>query len=207
MDDTNQSQAEVPRGESHVHESAARAVQPHIPSPPLDRDSNVPFRRVRAAWAWIAAVIGLLIAGCVAVPIIGSFLVRSVVDSSMDQVFSIMGVDESILQADPSSAPAAFYYALGEQNYDVAQSLLAPELARTYTPSELRRRWEALENARGNITFELQFNSLVENGTSASITVSLVPSRGDHFDVNLSIEKLAGSWKITTGEPDIIPEP
>jgi hypothetical protein len=134
------------------------------------------------------------------------FAVQVAATSGMRQVFSTMGFDWAQIQDDPFHAPSMLYYSLEDHDYNQAHALLAPDLAAKYAPSDLRRRWEALERARGTISVQLDFESLEEEGTTASLLVELVPTKGDHFDVRLEVERSEGSWRIVSANPDLIPD-
>jgi hypothetical protein len=206
LDDLRQGQSKVPAGESQERADLGQPTQVPLPPPtPCDRSPAV--KSPGNSRGLIATVVALLIVGCLGLGVIGYFAIGAVMNSSVDHVFSAIGFDKSQLQAEPSYPVGGFYSALKEHDYELARTFLATDLARKYPPSELQARWQLLERARGEIRLQMDFSTLEEKDTTASMLISLVPSERDHFVVKLQMEKTNDTWKITTGSPALIPEP
>jgi hypothetical protein len=147
-------------------------------------------------WSWAVLTLFLLTA-CV---VFGTFTAGLDISERVD----LVSAEE---KHRPLLTASQFYQSLIDHNYDVAHSQLAPEVAATHTPTDLRGRWQILEEASGDITLELDLKSPKIEGAKAFLNRSLVPTKGDQYDINLGMEMFNGSWRIVDATPYIIPEP
>jgi hypothetical protein len=211
-DDSTQSQTQMQGEETLERPNLEQPTQ--IPSPPLPSDDRgAPIKSTGINGRLIFTTLAFLGVGCVGLVVIGNFALRAATDIGMAYIFSVTGLDLAAVQDDPEFAVGAFYSGLKRHDYEYARSFLAPELADKYPPSELRARWEALEKARGQISLNMDFSTLDVWSTTASMTTSLIPTKGDAFKVKLEMVRTiemvrtSDTWKITNGSPALIPQP
>lgn len=163
-----------------------------------------PPKRKIPKWVW-GAIGSCLLVGWIA---FGVFTTVQVMTDRVNRVFSEIGLDLSVIEEiRPINTTGLFYRSLIDHDYDSAHSLLGQPLAAQYTPMDLRTQWEALERGRGDIRLQLDLYSPREEGPKAFVDLSLVPTKGDHYDLTLQLEKSGDSWRITGASPGLIPKP
>jgi hypothetical protein len=144
-------------------------------------------------WVWV--VVGLFSVaclGCVGIVVAGSFAAEGAVKGIMSAV-------------EPVMTTTSFYENLQEGDYDAAHDLLGSQLAAIYPPDVLQARWEDFESEEGSLYSHVPDMDQMAKSSKASVTEQLYTSGGSTFDVELSLERAGGDWKIVGASPSLIP--
>lgn len=146
-------------------------------------------RRGWPLWAWVSmGVVLIACLGCVAFGVLGTRLFGQFVEEV----------------GEPIGVVAGYQIAMQTHNYDKAHEYFSDTLARSYSIDDLEAAWVTLENegdVRSSTTGE--FN-VVNNEATVEWRINV---EGQQRSTTLTLRKIGNEWKITSGDPDLVPQP
>jgi hypothetical protein len=156
---------------------------PPYPTPPETK------RRGWPAWAWVTmGVVGLACLGCVAFGVLGS--------NMLGRLIKQVG--------EPAGVATGYWLALQTHDFDKAHAHFSDSLARRYSADDLQVDWRALEE-HGTVTGSTFDSINVENDRATIGWV--VTIEGVSYRTTLTLRNTGGQWKITDGDPGLVPGP
>jgi hypothetical protein len=142
---------------------------------------------------------GVLIVGCIVI----AFSAATFLGTEVNRTFSRIGTEFGDFM--PMGTVAGFYGSLDQGDYSTARSLLTEDFASQWSADDLRRAWESLEAAEGNILVAtLPEISEEQNGVIDARQV-LTANNGNTFTVDLTLVESDGIWLIDDASPSLIP--
>ena len=144
-----------------------------------------PRKSRRGLWIALAIIAGVIVLGCGACGILSvagiGFFAKSV--------------------AGPAITVNQYYSAVEKQDYNTAFSYISTNLTasngQTLTQDLYTTAAQALDTVKGKVT-NFSVGSVSTSNNTATVTVSVTRANAAPYDVQLQLQQVNGSWKITS---------
>jgi hypothetical protein len=105
---------------------------------------------------------------------------------------------------EPAVVVTGYSVALQTHDYDTAHTYLSNDVGGRVSADQLQADWAALE-AQGSVT-NSNFESINVENDRGTVTWVLTVA-GHKYRTDLSLRKIGSDWKITGGDPGLVPAP
>jgi hypothetical protein len=144
-----------------------------------------PGRSRRGLWIALAIIGGLIILSCAVCGVLfvtgAGFFAKTI--------------------AGPAITVDQYYTAVKNQNYNTAYSYISTNLTasngQTLTQELYTTAAQALDTVKGKVT-NYSIGNISTNNNVATVTVSVTRGSASPYDVQLQLQQVNGSWKITS---------